>query len=160
MAPLQYAYPVDRLLSAFKFHGDLAAGDALCASLPGAVRRASETVDLLLPIPLHRQRLIERGFNQAWEIARQLAHEFGWPARVDGLVRRRHTQAQSGLDARARLYNVRNAFALAIEVRGLRVALVDDVVTTGATVRECARVLQRAGALRVSVFALARAPLA
>jgi ComF family protein len=158
VAPLRYDYPVDQLITAFKFRGDLAAGDALCTVLLDALRRGAEPPDLLLPVPLHRQRLAERGFNQAWEIARQLAREFGWSACVDGLMRVRPTPAQPGLNAHARRHNVHEAFSVTREVRGLRVALVDDVVTTGATVRECARVLRDAGAAEVTVLALARAP--
>jgi ComF family protein len=157
LAPLRYDYPIDRLIAAFKFQGNLAAGKALCAPLRDSVLRAATASHLLLPVPLHRTRLAARGFNQAWEIARHLAHAFDWPARADVLTRTRPTLAQAGLDARARRHNVRDAFAVAISLRGQHVALVDDVITTGATVRECARVLRAAGAASVCVLALARA---
>src|SRR5262249_21777320 len=116
--------------------------------------------DALIPIPLHPQRLRERGYNQALELARPLAREFGIDLRPDALVRQRATQAQSELDAAQRRRNLRGAFAVApgVEVPA-HVALIDDVMTTGTTLREAARTLLHAGALRVDVWALARAPL-
>jgi ComF family protein len=108
---------------------------------------------------LHVSRLRERGYNQAFELAKPVARALGVPIARDRLARIRATPAQTGLDAAARRRNLRGAFAVS---RGgslpKHIALFDDVVTTGATVRECARVLRRAGVERIDVWALARAP--
>jgi ComF family protein len=158
-APFRYAWPLDRLETRFKFHRDLAAGRVLAAmwqheSCPLVLPR------VILPVPLHRRRLRERGYNQAWELARPLARALGVACKPDVLRRVRHTDAQTGLDAVQRRRNLRDAFVLR---EGIslpdHVALLDDVFTTGATLAECARMLKRAGVRRVDVWALARAPM-
>lgn len=154
-APFRYAFPIDRLLPRFKFHGELAVGAAL-ASLMASTLVAAERPQRLLPVPLHRTRLRERGYDQALELAKTLSRHLHIPLCPDVLVREQATEAQSRLDADARRRNVRNAFACLGPVSG-HVALVDDVLTTGATVSECAKVLRRAGARRVDVWVLARA---
>ena len=113
--------------------------------------------DLILPVPLHASRLRARGFNQAALISRFLTH-LG-PLELDLLVRTRKTRPQVELDGRARRENVKGAFGLRdpLRVRGKTILLVDDVITTGATCRECASVLKRAGARRVLVRSLAGA---
>jgi ComF family protein len=114
---------------------------------------------LILPVPLHRARLRQRGFNQALELARPLGRSLGVPVRHGLLLRARATAAQSELDAAARRRNVRGAFAVhAGAALPSHVAVLDDVMTTGATLAECVRALKRAGAQRVDVWALARAP--
>ncbi len=160
IAPLRYGYPLDRLVTRFKFNQDLAAGALLADLLAGAVARAElPSIDLLAPVPLHVKRLRERGYNQSLELARRIAPTLRTRVATDALTRTRATEVQSGLDAKARRQNVRDAFAAdAARVRELHVALVDDVVTTGATVHECTKALLRAGAREVSVFAVARAP--
>jgi len=113
----------------------------------------------LIPVPLHADRLRERGYNQALELARPLARRFAIPLRDDVLARTRTTPAQSNLDAIERRKNLRGAFSV-VEGATLpaHVAVVDDVMTTGATLHECTRTLLRAGVARVDVWALARAP--
>lgn len=159
-APFLYASPLDQLLMRLKFGGSLAAGRLLAElwceawrSLPPVLPQA------LVPVPLHAARLRERGYNQALELARPLARAFGLPLRAELLQRVRPTPAQAGLGAHARRRNLRGAFR-ATPKGGLpaHVAVVDDVMTTGATVAQCARVLRRAGVARVDVWALARAP--
>jgi ComF family protein len=159
-APLRYAHPLDLLEARFKFHADLAAGRVLSAlMIEHAATDAPARPELLIPVPLHAARLRERGYNQALELARPLARAFAIPLRADLLLRTRATPPQTGLDAKTRRRNLRGAFAIAAgaSLPG-HVALVDDVMTTGATLRECARVLRRAGVARVDVWALARAP--
>ena len=114
--------------------------------------------DLLAPVPLHRWRLFLRRYNQAALLAREAGRASGVAVVPDLLVRRRRTRSQGGLDRTGRRRNVAGAFALRRKgsVEGKRVVLVDDVLTTGATVGECARVLLRAGAARVDVLTLAR----
>jgi ComF family protein len=115
--------------------------------------------DLLVPVPLHWTRLFQRRYNQAALLA-QAVHAAGGPdVAADWLVRRRRTPAQGHLGPLARERNVRGAFAMRARctVAGKRVVIIDDVMTTGATVEECARVLKRAGAVSVGVLTLARA---
>jgi len=110
---------------------------------------------LLVPVPLHPRRLRWRGFNQALLLAKHLSH---LPVAPEVLIRRRPTLPQVGLSSQERLVNVKNAFAVTApqEVNGRNIVLVDDVYTTGATIRECARVLRRAGAARLEVITVAR----
>ena len=158
--PFRYAHPLDLLEARFKFRGDLAAGRVLAelmierARVEAPVRPAA-----IVAVPLHVSRLRERGYNQALELAKPLARALDIPIERDLLVRRRATPAQTGFDAVARRRNLRGAFAVA-DGRSLprHVALVDDVMTTGATLRECAHALRSAGVVRVDAWALARAP--
>lgn len=160
-APFRYAHPLDLLEARFKFHADLAAGCVLASlMLERMALDAPARPQLIVPVPLHGSRLGQRGYNQALELARPLARATGIPVRDDLLRRVRATPAQTGLDARTRRRNLRDAFAL-VAPGGLpdHVVLLDDVMTTGATLREAARVLRRAGVRRVDAWALARAPL-
>ena len=156
-SPFCYRYPIDRLLPRFKFHGDLAAG-ALLATLMAWTLDPGQRPQALVPVPLHRSRLRMRGYDQALELARSLALAGAPPVLANALHRQRPTNAQSLLGAEARRGNVHAAFGLR---KGLRlpahVALVDDVMTTGATVSECARVLLAGGVQRVDVWTIARA---
>lgn len=158
--PFRYAHPLDLLEARFKFRNDLAAGRVLAdLMIESATSDAPARPVSLVAVPLHRSRLRERGYNQALELAKALSAALRVPLARDLLVRVRATTAQTGLDAAARRRNLRGAFAVA-RTREMpeHVALVDDVMTTGATLRECARVLRRAGVARVDVWALARAP--
>ena len=128
------------------------------ALLADAARRLAEPeIGLVAPVPIHASRLRERGFHPAGELARSLARALGVPADPRALAQLRATASQTGLDRRARRRNVRGAFAVRAGLRLPRcVALVDDVVTTGATLAEAARVLRRAGAQRVVAVCVAR----
>jgi ComF family protein len=154
-APFRYAWPLDLLEARFKFQGDLACGRVL-ATLWARQPSPLATPDIVVPVPLHGRRLRERGYNQAAELVRPLAAARGIPWRPDALRRQRATQPQSERDAAARRGNVQGAFA-AQAVRGLCVAVADDVMTTGATLGECTQALLVAGAREVQVWALARA---
>ena len=159
-APFVYASPLDQLLTRLKFGRSLAAGRVLSELWLEAMRHELVPVPAaLLPVPLHPQRLRERGYNQALELARPLVRALGIPLRIDFLRRSRATAAQSDLDAAQRRRNLRGAFDI-VENAALpaHVAIVDDVMTTGATARECAKILRRAGVQRVDVWAFARAP--
>jgi ComF family protein len=157
-APFRYGWPLDRLEARYKFGGELAAGRAL-STLWQHEPRPLVLPQALLVVPLHRGRLRQRGYNQALELARPLARALGVPLHVDALRRVRPTRAQTELDARSRRRNVRGAFALvAGATLPAHVAVLDDVMTTGATLAECVRVLKRAGVQTVDAWALARAP--
>lgn len=153
VVPLRYDAPVDGLLARFKFHAGLAAGEVLARLIVAIVD--APAADLIVPVPLHRGRLGQRGYNQALELARPLARAWHVPLALQALQRVRATAAQSELTAPERRRNVRGAFA-ARDVDGRRVLLVDDVITTGSTVREAARTLLAAGASEVRVLAAAR----
>jgi len=157
-APFRYGWPLDRLEARYKFGGELAAGRVL-STLWQHEPRPPVCPQALLVVPLHGSRLRQRGYNQALELARPLARALGVPLRIGALRRVRPTQAQTELDARARRRNVRGAFALvAGAALPAHVAVLDDVMTTGATLAECVRVLKRAGVQTVDAWALARAP--
>ncbi len=158
-AAYAYAPPLDRLVQEFKFAGRLGHARLLGELLAGHLETSGvPRPEMLLPVPLHPRRLRTRGYNQALELARPVARRLGVPLRARAGWRLRDTAAQSGLDAKARRRNVRGAFAVDGAVAGRRVAVIDDVVTTGHTVRELARALVAAGAERVEVWCLARAP--
>jgi len=114
-------------------------------------------VEALLPVPLHRAREADRGFNQAIEIAQAAGRELSLPVVCDASRRRHATIEQAGLDADARRHNLRGAFELVRPLGHRRIAIVDDVMTTGSTVEELARVLKAGGAQWVEVWAVARA---
>jgi ComF family protein len=155
----RYSYPIDHLVRAFKYHDRLTharvLGHLLAQSL--AFARVEPWPELLIPVPLAEQRFRERGFNQASELAAQLQYKLSIPLRVDLLERKRVTREQAGLDRLGRRKNVRNAFAIREPLNVKHIAIVDDVVTTGSTVNEIARVLKRAGAETIEVWAVARA---
>jgi ComF family protein len=160
---VDYAFPWSRLLGAFKFQGAVDLAPALAALLAEAVQGRSEPrPQLVLPVPLGSRRLAARGYNQAWELARRVARRLGLDARPDVLQRLLETPPQAELSRAQRLANLRAAFAVAPRHRarlaGLHVALVDDVMTTGATVSEAAAALRRAGAARVDAWVVARTP--
>ncbi|MCB1733893.1 MAG: ComF family protein [Gammaproteobacteria bacterium] len=158
-APFRYRLPLDWLVQGLKFERRLNHASILAEVLRRVWRPPDARPDLLIPVPLHASRLRERGFNQAIELFAPLARDLGVPIERRLALRSQATPAQAGLDARARRRNVRGAFVLrgnADRVRGKSVVILDDVVTTGSTVAELARVLRRAGARRVGVWALAR----
>lgn len=155
-AVFDYAFPLDRLLPRLKFHRDFAAG-RLLAQCMGERLALLPRPDAMIPIPLHRARLRSRGYDQALELARPLARALQLPLLGNALQRRRMTTAQSRLDAHARQRNLRDAFHVASDVRmPVHVVLVDDVMTTGATLHAAARVLLRAGVQRVDAWVCAR----
>jgi ComF family protein len=158
-APFEYAFPVDGLVQALKYRGQLAVGRVLGSLLASSVleRGLHHQVDVVVPVPLHPLRHAARSFNQSAEIGRWAARRAGLRF-LDGAVARcRDTRPQVGLGPVERHANLAEAFTCGNTLRGLRVALVDDVVTTGSTVGEIAGVLLMAGALSVDVWCVARA---
>lgn len=155
--PFGYAAPIDWLVRRLKFHRDLAAGRLLGELLAENILQSPPGVSTVVPVPLHGGRLLERGFNQAVEIARPVARALAVPLASEGLDRSRATLAQMDLPAEQRRANVRGVFAPGRQAVAGTVLLVDDVVTTASTVREASRALLRAGADGVRVLAVARA---
>jgi ComF family protein len=141
----------------WKYHGDHVVGSSLCTLLRTHRKWHPGCYDVVVPVPLHASRLATRGFNQAALLARAAAKP-GERVVVDALRRSAGSATQSRLGRRDRLVNVAGAFAVARPhaVRRRTVLLVDDVLTTGATVRACATVLRAAGATQVDVWTLAR----
>ncbi len=143
------------LVRLLKFHGVLPAA-AFCAARMTAI--PAPRCDLVLAVPLGPRRRRRRGFNQSERIARHWANAQHLPTAFGALWRTRETAPQWGLTARERQANMRDAFAAGAAVAGRRVLLLDDVITTGATVAACAQALRRAGAAEVHVLTVARAP--
>ena len=157
VAPMQYHAPISVLMSRFKFHQDLAAG-RLLAELFCRHTKNIELPDALVPVPLHRKRLRQRGFDQALELAKGIARGKSLNLRSDILTRIRHTSAQTDLNAVERRKNCKDAFVLNTHSLPEHIALLDDVMTTGTTVSECARVLKKAGVKQVDIWVMARVP--
>jgi ComF family protein len=160
---VDYDFPWAQLLQAFKFEGQVDLVGPLAALLEEALRRTnSPRPALVLPVPLAPQRLRERGYNQAWELARRVARSLRLPARADLLQRPLQAAPQAELSRAERQRNLRAAFWVPPEatalIAGRELALVDDVMTTGATAREAAAALHRAGAAAVDIWVLARTP--
>ena len=150
-APFSYRFPVDSLVHALKYDRRLELARAFGAELAASLARAP-LPDVVIPVPLSRRRFLERGFNQAHEIAKRLRH----PVRVDACVRVKETPPQALLPWKLREKNIRGAFECKIDLTGLHVGLVDDVITTGATMNELAKIVKEAGAREVSCWAVAR----
>lgn len=157
LAVFDYRFPVDRLIHRFKFAGDLAAGCWLAHQLAQSVL-ALPVPDLLVAPPLTARSLRARGFNQSLEIAKVVGRAVGARVEFAALAKVRETAPQPALAARERRGNLRGAFACRRTFAGEHVAIVDDVLTTGATADELARVLKEAGAGRVSAWSVALAP--
>ena len=158
-APWLYRESTAELIRLLKFQQKLAAGRTLGLLLAQALESEREMPQLLLPVPLHSQQLRERGFNHAAEITRSLSRALGIPWSTRLLSKQRPTAPQHGLNRRERLKNLRNAFHFQQHGDLHHVAVVDDVVTTGSTATEIARLLKRAGVEKVSIWAVARTPM-
>lgn len=158
LCAFRYAYPLDALVRSLKYRNQSAHARVLGDLLAHRLRRSIEdpVPELILPVPLANGRFRERGYNQALEIGRRLERLLHIPMSTDLIVRTRETPEQAGLDRKQRRKNIRNAFALSRKPQVRHVAIVDDVITTGSTVNEIARVLRKAGVRRVQVWAVAR----
>ncbi|MBC8007028.1 MAG: ComF family protein [Prolixibacteraceae bacterium] len=157
VAAFQYEYPATVLIQRLKYHGNLACARPLAAGLADALIKEPYP-DLILPMPLARARLADRGFNQAMEISRRVGLEFGLDISLDVCYRTREGAPQAVLPWKQRATNIRNAFVCDFDVDGKSVAVVDDVLTTGATLNELALTLKRRGAREVIGWIVARTP--
>lgn len=160
LCPLRYDFPVNHLVTGFKYHRQFANG-ALLAELwlQRWATPLEQPPELIVPVPLHWRRRLHRGYNQAELVARHWSLALDIPMATP-LQRRRATAAQQGLSAQDRQHNLHDAFVLrqAKLVAGKHIALVDDVLTTGATARNVAAILARGGARQVDIWCLARTP--
>jgi len=158
-AAVAYEFPWSGLIVKYKFNGEPGWARSFATLMRSApwVEPALDEAELVVPMPLSRERLAERGFNQALLLARSLAPR---KARAGLLLRVRHTAAQAGLDRADRLGNVEGAFAVdplpAGSVRGRKIVLVDDVMTSGASLHAAAQALRQAGAARITAVVMAR----
>lgn len=153
----RYESPVTDLIHQLKFGGRLVLARTLGSLLVEAIPVDSQNdIDLLIPMPMTARRRCSRGFNQAEEIARFTAAEVNLPFNTGTLLRHGHQSFQAGLNRRQRRQNVKGVFSVSGPVAGLRLVLIDDVMTTGATVNAAVNSLLRAGALSVDVWVVAR----
>lgn len=154
----RYQAPLDELIRSFKYRGNTASGRLLGQQFCRALgMREGPLPQCIVPVPLSARRYRERGFNQAIELGTQISARLGIAMRADVIVRTRDTAEQAGLKPRQRRRNVRRAFAAVSRLDATHVAVLDDVMTTGCTANEVARVLRSAGATRVEIWAIARA---
>ena len=156
IAALRYTFPVDALIHSLKYQTNLAIAPILADLLIARLETIEKIPDIILPMPLHPIRLRERGFNQAMEISRTIAKQMGITLLPDSCSRIKHTPPQTGLPWNARQKNIRKAFSCKIDLTGKHVALVDDVMTTGATLNELAKILRKQGAAEISNWVIAR----
>ena len=164
IAAVDYVSPWRELIAQFKFSGDIALSHSLCGLLAARVRAQSPRTlpQWIIPTPLSDKRLRERGYNQTWHLAKGLSRELGIPTLPHALRRLKDTPRMMSLDADARRAHIRGAFEVVPDCRralvGRHVAVVDDVLTTGATLNEITQTLMAAGARSVSVWVVARTP--
>ena len=156
VAPLIYQGLARDLLLQLKYADSLHLANSLVSSCIDVYASNVPAPEVLLPVPLHRLRLLDRGYNQAFEIARTLSQALGIPVDTRILSRIRNTDSQSGLSANKRETNILGAFAYQTARSYSRVAVVDDIITTGSTASEIAKTLHRAGCAHIEIWALGR----
>jgi len=157
LIPFIYATPVKQLIANLKFHGNLGYAPLLAHGFIGSVKRSKNKLpECIIPVPLHKKRLQERGFNQALELARIITKQLQIPLEVSLCERNKITPFQSGLSAKQRKQNMKGAFSVARQHNYKHIAIFDDVVTTGTTVNELAKELKQSGVKTIEVWAIAR----
>lgn len=155
IAPFAYSTPLHQYIQALKYHRARKLGRAFGLLLAERLKPHRD-VDALVAVPMHPARVRVRGYNQALEIARSVAAELGLPLLIRGIRRRSAAPPQTALDAGSRLINLEGAFSIERPVKDLKLAIVDDVITTGATINTLARSLNAAGAETPNAWAVAR----
>ncbi len=159
VAAFNYAFPIDALIHTLKYKMQLAIAPILAELLIDKLRSqaSTEPPDLIVPMPLHSKRLQERGFNQALEISRYVARKMNITLSSHSCKRIKNTPPQIGLPWKARKKNVQNAFRCMADLSGKHVAVIDDVMTTGASLNALAQQLRKQGATKISNWIIARA---
>ncbi len=157
IAPLRYQTPVSGIISGLKFSARLQHAPLLGNLLAQQIRTVGAKLpELIIPVPLHKGRLRQRGFNQALELSRVLSRQLDIPIDQKSCVRHRPTDTQSQLEKSERSKNMREAFSVCRTIKSNHIALVDDVVTTGSTVSEITKLLKQHGVETVDIWAVAR----
>ncbi len=156
VALFRYRPPISQLIQQFKFNDRLAMTPVFSRLLIERLEQEKNLPQAILPVPLHPVRQRERGFNQAIELARPIAKHFNLPLLTETVSRQRYTTTQSSLDARQRRKNLRGAFVIQRAIPFTHIALVDDVITTGTTLRELTRTLRQQGIERIDCWAIAK----
>lgn len=157
LCPFEYSGSIEKLLRSFKFGSNFKNGEILNILLRNFFEGYPHLreFDCVIPVPLSAERLNERGYNQSEIIARSIAEVIGIPLNTDTLVRIRHTERQSSLSAAERILNVKNAFLSKRRMDHQHILLVDDIYTTGSTMKNCAEALKDAGAAEIAGIAAA-----
>ncbi len=159
-ALFRYDYPLDRLLQHYKYRESLYLANTFSSlfidRLLNAVPNRDTRIDLIIPMPMHHERIRQRGFNQALEIARDLSRKLHTALDFTSCTRTKLMPPQASLPLKKRISNVRGIFKCNKNLQGLRVALVDDVMTTGASLNELAKTVKQAGAAHVECWVIAR----
>lgn len=162
ITPLLYQAPLNRFINRFKHHNGLIQGKLMAQLLAQEIRDDyldKALPEVIIPVPLYWRRFLWRGYNQSHELAKYLSKELSLPCDHRLLKRQRYTPSQQGLSREQRLRNLKGAFQVAREIPYQRIALLDDVVTTGSTASEISRLLLKNGATEIHLWALARTPL-
>lgn len=157
VVPFRYAPPIDYLIRALKFDARFPCARLLGQLIAETLAQETERPQSILPMPLHGERYRTRGYNQALEIARTVSRVLSVPMDPEFCARVLPTLPQTRLSGKERLSNVKKAFRIDAPLRAEHIAILDDVITTGATVGELAKTLRSAGARRIEVWAVARA---
>lgn len=156
-APFVYHETIRFLIKTLKFNAQHKNARLLGALLAESLKKSPEMPECIIPVPLHPSRYRERGFNQSIEIAKTVSKSLNVPLDLSSCQRHRATSHQANLPAKQRRKNLKNAFSVKSPLDVCHVAIIDDVMTTGATVNELAKVLKKAGVDRVDVWVCARA---
>lgn len=156
-APFIHHGAMRHLIAGLKFSADTKNARLLGVLLAQGLKQTPQLPDYLIPVPLHKARYRQRGFNQSIEIARAAGKALQLPVDVHSCIRHRDTPHQTQLTAKQRRSNMKNAFSIVKPIQVSHIAIVDDVMTTGSTVHELAVVLKKAGVARVDVWVCARA---
>lgn len=156
-ALFSYRYPVDTVIQYYKYRHALQLSKTLGQLLQGKINGSD--IDIMMPMPLHPIRMQERGFNQSLEVAKVFAKQCNINLDITSCNRIKNTPPQASLTPKARIKNMKDAFNCQTTFTGMHIGLVDDVMTTGASLNELAKALKRAGASKVSCFVLARVEL-
>ncbi|HEY8084768.1 MAG TPA: ComF family protein [Methylophilaceae bacterium] len=163
IAAFNFVFPMDALLRALKYRGELSVAEIAANGIINSLEYQLEhktLPDLLIPMPLHPKRLQERGFNQAMEISRRISRHIQRPLSTNSIMRMRHGEPQASLPLNKRAKNVKGVFAVSDaasnDLRGKHIAVIDDIMTSGASLNELAKTLKKAGAARVECWVVAR----